>query len=181
MVLDKSHLFRAYDVRGVFGNEITPEMMFHIGIAVGKIGKKDFSDSCHVYVGYDIRQTSQLLAFSFVSGLTSQGIKVTYSNTSFPFGVVMYSGLQSNADFTAFITASHLPADWNGIKLYYGDGVGFAESKIIEIRDEFLSLSKQDIPINAWNSIQKITVQQYFDAYVSYLKKNLEMVVSIYF
>ncbi len=39
------------------------------------------------------------------------------------------------ADLIAFVTASHLPPEWNGIKFYYGDGVGFPEEKLMAIRD----------------------------------------------
>ena len=142
-----THIFRAYDIRGHYGSEINPLMMYNLGIAVAKVAQLEYStEELLVYVGYDVRKSSQVLAFSFVSGLASLGVHVTFSNTPFPFGVVMYSGLESNAKFTAFITASHLPPDWNGVKFYFGDGVGFSEAKIKKIRDMYIKIdSKTDL------------------------------------
>ena len=93
-----------------------------------------------------------------------------------PFGAVMYSGLQEKCDFTAFVTASHLPPDWNGIKFYYGDGVGFAEEKIIEIRDHFIANYNQaDQHYGAWNSIKPLTKKLHFDNYISFMKENFSL------
>ena len=173
--IDTNLLFRAYDIRGKYGNEINPLFMFRLGIAVGDVGKVEFGENLHVYVGYDIRQTSQLLAYSFISGLASTGTKISFSNTPFPFGVVMYSGLKSNADFTTFITASHLPPNWNGIKFYYGDGVGFAESRIVQIRDAFNKTELNDTQFTNWKDVQTVSVAHFFSEYISYFKEKFQL------
>ena len=173
---DKKNLFRAYDVRGIFGSELTPDMLHKIGISVCKIIEKDFSRKAKVYVGFDIRQTSQVLAYAFVSGALSTGAEVIFSDIAMPFGVTMFSGLQESCDFTAFITASHLPPDWNGIKFYYGDGVGFAEEKIIEIRDYFTTnFNNFDQFYADWNSVKPLHKKLHFDSYVSYMKENFSL------
>ena len=171
--MNKNQLFRAYDIRGIYGEEVNPNFMFKLGFAVAKVGMKEFGESVHIYVGYDIRKTSQLLAFSYVSGLLSKGARVTFSGHPYPFGVVLYSGLQSQANFTSFITASHLPPDWNGIKFYYSDGVGFSESKILEIRDTYNKIdSDQQI---SWKMIQQVIFKDYLLEYKSFFEKNFRL------
>lgn len=171
-----NHLFRAYDIRGIYGIELDSLMMFNIGISVGLKFQKNNTKESRAYVGYDIRKTSQLLAYAFVAGLTSTGTSVTFSNKPFPFGVVMYSGLQSEVKFTAYITASHLPANWNGIKFYFGDGVGVPESTIMDIRDIYNSQISDSIGVDVdWKKIQPITEKDYFKHYASFLKKNFSL------
>jgi phosphomannomutase len=179
-MMDKNHLFRAYDIRGIYGKEINSIMMYKLGVAIAEVAKSEFKiDEIQVYVGYDIRQTSQLLAFSFVTGLTSAGLNVLFSNQPFPFGVIMYSGLVSKANFTAFITASNLTPDWNGIKNYYGDGVGFSELKISEIRDMYNKINIDNLSLAGWDEISSIKVKEYFLKYVSFFKEQFYLNTSL--
>jgi len=134
------HIFRAYDIRGIFNQEITPINIFRIGLAFGtflqrKKGFKPKND--HVFVAYDVRQTSPLLGQAFAAGLMTTGINIEYSGEPLQFGACMYSGVKGKALATAFITASHLPPEWNGVKFYYGSGVGFSEEDNMNIRDIF--------------------------------------------
>ena len=172
----KKTLFRAYDVRGIFGSELNPEMLYKIGLSVCSIIKKDFSRKIKVFVGYDIRQSSQVLAYAFLSGAIATGAEVVFSDSPKPFGVIMYSGLQEKADFTAFITASHLPPEWNGIKFYYGDGVGFSEEKLIEVRDHFVvNYSRSDPLFAKWNELTFLHAKIHFDQYILFMKKNFSL------
>lgn len=169
----KKTLFRAYDIRGIYGSEINPEMLYKIGLSVCSVIGKDFGRKIKVYVGFDIRQTSQVLAYAFVAGTIATGSEVIFSDAPKPFGVIMFSGVQEKADFTAFITASHLPPEWNGIKFYYGDGVGFSEEKLIEVRDHFLTnYSQSESFFASWNEINFLHSKVYFNQYVQFMKEN---------
>lgn len=173
---DKKYLFRAYDVRGVFGTEIDPELLFNIGISVCNVVRKDLGRQPKLFVGFDVRQTSQMLSFAFISGAISTGAQVVFSDTPYPFGVVLYSGLAEKSDFTAFITASHLPPENNGVKFYYGDGVGFAEEKIAEIRDEYVRIvSSSPKHYVAWNEAVFVQKKVFFDEYVQFMVKNFRL------
>lgn len=173
---NKKRLFRAYDVRGLFGSEIDPDLLFKIGIAVCNVIKNDLKRRIRLYVGFDVRQTSEMLAYSFVSGAVSTGAEVVFLETPNPFGVVLYSGLSEKVDFTAFITASHLPPEMNGVKFYYGDGVGFSEQKITEIRDEFVRI--HDKPVESfvkWNEMLFLQKKSFFDEYAQFMKNNFSI------
>ena len=88
----------------------------------------------HIVIGCDIRQSSPPLTHAFIAGVTATGVHIHHTGTT-SFGQTLFTGGQMNADLIAFVTASHLPPEWNGIKFYYGDGVGFPEEKLMAIRD----------------------------------------------
>ncbi len=136
---DLIHIFRAYDIRGIFGEEITPQNLFRIGLAYGTFLQleKGLQDN-FVFISFDIRQTSSLLAQAFAAGVMATGINIVFSGEPLQFGACMFSAWQDQAFATAFITASHLPPEWNGVKFYYGSGVGFSEEDNMRIRDIFI-------------------------------------------
>ena len=129
------YVFRAYDIRGIYGKDITEELFRKIGIVLGKKKKK-------FVVGNDIRKSGKKLAKALMEGLGSAGANVIYAGTA-SFGQVLFSGFKLKADKTLFITASHLPPKWNGLKGYLGDGEPLLKEQIEEIRDEVIKI--QDI------------------------------------
>ena len=148
----KTTIFRAYDIRGCYGSDIDPIIFYKIGLSAGTYVKEKLHGKS-LAVGNDIRKTSQTLAYSFISGVTATGINVMYTGTS-SFGQTLFYGWKNKYDLISFITASHLPAEWNGIKFYYGDGVGLPEEELMKIRDKTLH---QQWHISPWN--QTGTVQ----------------------
>jgi len=106
-------IFKAYDIRGKVGSELTPEFSKNLG--------KAFADwlpsTGAVAVGRDMRPDSAELAEALIDGLTTQGrnvidIGLVTSDMSY-FAVGKY-----NLAGSAMITASHNPGADNGIKLY---------------------------------------------------------------
>jgi phosphomannomutase len=105
-------IFKAYDIRGLVGTELTPEL----AEAVGR-GLADFLPTeGPVAVGYDMRPDSQELAAAVRSGLRRQGRdvidigQVTSDMIYFAVGHLKTAG-------GAMVTASHNPGKYNGIKL----------------------------------------------------------------
>lgn len=105
-----------------------------------------------VVVGSDIRQSSVPLAHALMSGITATGIHVKHTGTT-SFGQTLFAGGVQHADLIAFVTASHLPPEWNGVKFYYGDGVGFPEAELIRIRDLVLG---DQFDLADWRTIGSI-------------------------
>jgi phosphomannomutase/phosphoglucomutase len=68
-----SHVFREYDIRGIYDSELTPEFAFHLGKTFGIFMKK----RGNVCVGRDVRRGAKSLEDSFVDGLQSTGCNVT--------------------------------------------------------------------------------------------------------
>jgi phosphomannomutase len=127
------HIFRAYDIRGLYKKDISPEIFYKIGLAAGRYVKKT-ANGKQLVVGNDIRTSSYPLVHAFIAGVSAIGVDVTYTGTT-AFGQTLFKGWELKQDLIAFVTASHLPPEWNGIKFYYGDGVGLPEEELMKIRD----------------------------------------------
>ena len=170
------HIFRAYDVRGLYNQDITPQVHFRIGVAFGMfILQKNFSlGHDFVYVSFDVRQTSSMLSHAFTAGLLSTGVNVEFSGTPLQFGACLFSAWRQGAYATAFITASHLPPDWNGVKFYYGSGVGFSEEDNMTIRDFFLSDKLLPTSVS-WNSVGQIKIKNLEHEYIKFLSDHFKI------
>ncbi|MFX1507526.1 MAG: hypothetical protein ACFFDC_15690, partial [Promethearchaeota archaeon] len=108
------------------------------------------------------------------------GINIEFSGEPLQFGACMFTAWKSNAFATAFITASHLPPDWNGVKFYYGNGVGFSEEDNLRICDLFIE-GKFLTP--NWDKVGQMTVKNLQEEYKSFLslkfslKRKLKVVI----
>ena len=158
-------IFRAYDIRGLYGKDIDPSIFYQIGLGTGTYVKEKLGGK-KVTVGNDIRKTSETLAFSFIAGVMATGMDVIYTGTS-SFGQTLFYGWQEKQDLICFITASHLPAEWNGIKFYYGDGVGLPEIDLQEIRDNTI---EKRYHLSNWNETGTIQSVDPKNSYLKFLK-----------
>jgi len=106
-------IFRMYDIRGKVGKELTPEMFVEFGLAIGTFLK----GTGLVAVGMDSRTSGDIFAKSIVAGLMSTGCNVlSLGIVSTP---IIYYVTAHFPDVTAgvMITASHNPAQYNGLKI----------------------------------------------------------------
>ena len=108
-------IYRSFDIRGKFPEEITPEEVEKIGKAiVVHFGVKK------VAVGRDIRPSADVLFESLSKGLTSQGCNVIdLGLTTTP--MTYFIGGSTDVDATVMITASHMPSEYNGLKITIED------------------------------------------------------------
>lgn len=128
-------IFKAYDVRGKVGSELTPE----VAEAIGKAFADWLPAEGTVAVGRDMRPDSAELAMAVIRGLTTQGRnvmdigEVTSDMIYFAVGNYQLAG-------GLMVTASHNPGEYNGIKLCREEAkpVG-QDSGLFEIRDEVIA------------------------------------------
>ncbi len=161
-------IFRAYDIRGIYQKDIYPELFYQIGLGTGNY-IKHVRNGSNMVVGNDIRQSSLPLVHAFLSGVTATGINVTYTGTT-AFGQTLFKGCETKTDLIGFITASHLPPEWNGIKFYYGDGVGLPEEELQKIRD--MTLHK-DYELAKWNNVGSVTNTDATQEYINFFKSKI--------
>lgn len=157
--MDKSiaSIFKAYDIRGKVGEELTPAVTNRVGKAFA-----DFLPTPgKVAVGRDMRPDSEALASALIDGLRTQGRdvidleEVTSDMSYYAVGKFKLAG-------SAMVTASHNPGKENGVKLYRDQVIAVAlDSGLDTIRDAVLNdnfkpaaahpgnLEKQDIT-DAW-------------------------------
>lgn len=107
--MDLSLVFKAYDVRGVYPDELDPEAAYRMGSAFAR-----FASTEAVLVGRDMRASSGPLSEAFLGGVThagADGIDLGEVSTDL---VYFASGVRSLPG--AMFTASHNPPQYNGIK-----------------------------------------------------------------
>jgi len=115
-------IFRAYDIRGIYGKDLTEEIMTRIGEAAGTLCPGTFT------IGRDFREHGAQLEEAFVTGLKKTGSNANLVGTC-PASLCVFANWKMKNNATAYITASHLPAEWNGVKFFHQDGVGFFEDE----------------------------------------------------
>ncbi len=108
------NIFKAYDIRGLVDTEIDPDFAFATGAAFARFLQIEREPGT-IVIGEDMRPSSPELADAFSAGATSQGmdvIRIGLASTDmlyFASGKLGFPG--------AMFTASHNPAQYNGIKL----------------------------------------------------------------
>lgn len=130
------NIFKSYDIRGVYPDELNEEVAYRVGKAFAVLVKKEVNKkSITVAVGQDMRISSPSLFAAVVKGITEQGVNVVdiglASTPTFYFGVSYYkydAGLQ--------VSASHNPGQYNGFKMTRAAAVPISgDTGIMEIRD----------------------------------------------
>ncbi len=166
-------IFRAYDIRGVVGETLTEEGVYHIGRALGSeaINRGDQT----VAVGRDGRLSSPALADALIKGLTDSGCDVIDIGMV-PTPVLYFAANYFDTRSGIMITGSHNPPDYNGIKMVlagttladdaiqglrqrilkgdYTDGQGKAQA--VDIGAEYIRRITDDIPVALSNSFKVV-------------------------
>lgn len=128
-------IFRAYDVRGRVPGDLDADVMRRIGRAFGSDLLERGADA--VVVGRDMRPSSEDLLDALADGIAAAGVDVQDAGFV-PYGPVLFAGWDRGLP-SAYITASHLAAGWNGVKFADGDGGGYLEEENMAVRDRFLA------------------------------------------
>jgi phosphomannomutase len=108
------NVFKAYDIRGLVDSELNSDFAFETGVAFARFLQIE-REPATVVIGEDMRPSSPLLAEAFSAGVTSQGmdvIRIGLASTDLMYFASGKLGLPG-----AMFTASHNPAEYNGIKL----------------------------------------------------------------
>jgi phosphomannomutase len=145
--------FKAYDIRGRIPDQLNVDVAYRVANAMA-----EFLGAKKIVIGRDIRQSSAELADAVAKGLTDAGVEVL----DFGLGgteMVYFATPYLDADGGIMVTASHNPADYNGLKLVReqsrpisGD-TGLEDIRAIAERDERLIASdpgeRRDVDIVA--------------------------------
>ena len=121
-------IFKACDIRGVYGRDLTEETIHRIGRAMGTlIGPKT------VVVGGDVRLSTPSLKAALMSGLGESGARVIDIGIV-PTPAFYFAKDHLNADAGAMVTASHNPPEHNGLKLVLGS-LPITDEELRTVRD----------------------------------------------
>jgi len=126
-------LFGTDGVRGTSNTyPMTAEMALRIGAAVGRFFRRDASGVHRVVIGKDTRLSGYMLESALTAGLTSTGMNVLLLGPV-PTPAVGLMTRSMRADLGVMISASHNPAEDNGIKFFGPDGFKLSDEAEIEL------------------------------------------------
>ena len=128
-------IFRAYDIRGVVGKTLTPEIVYQIGRAFGTEAWQRGEQA--IVVGRDGRLSSPEMADALIKGLCESGRDVIDLGMV-PTPIVYFATHYLNARSAVMVTGSHNPADYNGFKMVL-QGDTLTEAEIQQIYQRILS------------------------------------------
>ena len=155
-------IIKAYDIRGLIKNEITPDFSFSLGVAFAKFLEIE-REPATIVVGEDMRASSAPLAAAFSDGATSQGMDVIRIGLASTDMLYFASG-KLNLPGIMF-TASHNPAKYNGMKLCKSGAKPIGqESGLLKIR-KFI---EDGVPISN-RPVGSVRSQDLLSEYVDYL------------
>ncbi|MDR0797708.1 MAG: phosphoglucosamine mutase, partial [Nitrososphaerota archaeon] len=136
-------LFGTNGVRGLTNVVLTPDVAVKIGLAIGIFfGKKK------LVLGHDARTSGSMSIKAIISGLTAAMCNVCFAGMA-PTPSLQFAVKNHKMDGTVIVTASHNPAEYNGIKVIWSEGIETSHEHEVEIerlyfdnRFSFTSLDK---------------------------------------
>lgn len=155
MVNIKDSLFKEYDLRGIVGDEVTPDVSYKIGLGYGSyVQLKGYTK---VVVGYDNRLSSKYLTDRLINGLLDSGIDVI--NLGLVTTPMFYCAkYKLDIDTGIMVTASHNPKEYNGYKVSF-DNIGNAYGdKIRNLRDY---IKKEDF-LSGSGNLTNYDIKEYY-------------------
>ncbi|AQQ69175.1 phosphomannomutase [Microbulbifer agarilyticus] len=146
-----AHVFRAYDIRGIAGEEINEPFAYQLGRALGTIALQ--AGQKLLLVGRDGRNSSELLRDCLIEGILESGCNAVDLGLV-PSPVLYFACAKGkNANSGVMVTASHNPAEFNGFKIVM-NGRPLADDKLQDLR--VLMVSGQFASGEASNSQQDV-------------------------
>ena len=156
--------FKAYDVRVQIPIELNPDICYRIGNATA-----EYLDAKRIVVGRDMRLSSNDFADAVIEGLTDAGIEVLDIGLC-GTEMVYFGTMHLEADGGIMVTASHNPADYNGIKLVREEARPISgDSGLVDIR----RIAEGDERKLADGG--KRTSTNIFDAYIEHMLTYVEL------
>src|SRR5215472_16331632 len=126
------HVFRAYDVRGLVGSDINPDVFRQVGRAYGTLIRRN--GGRRIAVGRDNRLSSNDLKVGFIDGARAAGIDVVDIGPS-TTPILYFATAHWKLDGGANITGSHNPIDYNGVKMVHPGAAPLTEQEIQGLRE----------------------------------------------
>ncbi|MBO4412745.1 MAG: hypothetical protein J5779_01885 [Clostridia bacterium] len=162
----QNKLFGTDGIRGIWKDTISPELAFLIGKAASKVFERKDEKNI-IVIGKDTRLSCDSLVSAISSGLTACGIDVVFLGVV-PTALVPFAIKQHKAVAGIMITASHNPAEHNGIKFFNGNGYKISEEQ--ERKIEYILNFENEI--NSYNKLGKIEINtKSIENYIKNIKK----------
>ena len=154
----RPRLFGTNGVRGVYGQELTHDLVIDLCYALGTYFSKG-----PIVVGYDGRNSHAVLSRLVRSTLNSAGLD-TVNAGLIPTPCLQYAAKRLGYNGGVMITASHNPPEYNGIKPTASDGVEIPREDELKVEDIYYSKRFAQIAGTGHDSIDHNIVSKYIEA-----------------
>ena len=164
MEVPEKQLFGTNGVRGIIGEQMNPELVMKIGMALGTMRKG------RIGVGRDTRTSGPALSRAIIAGLLATGCDVVDLGV-LPTPAVQYL-VREHFDAGAVITASHNPPEYNGVKIIEGDGTEMDDAQTICLEGHLFA---EEFTLAGWESMGTLSaapemIHEYITAVAGYWK-----------
>lgn len=154
-------IFKAYDIRGIYGEQLTEDLAYQVGRAFAT-----FLKAKKTVVGRDMRPHSAPLFDALARGLTEQGATVIdLGLCSTP--MAYYANGKLGADSGIMITASHNPGEYNGFKMCRENAIPISGATGIKDIERIVQEQSFDPPADEPGRIETYTIA---DEYIAHIK-----------
>ncbi len=167
----KNTIFRKYDIRGVFPDDLDMDTTFRLGRVLGSMANSS------VAAGRDCRKSGSKLMSWLTDGIRSVGCDVTDLGVQ-TTPMTYFAAYTLNPDITVMITGSHNPPEYNGFKILYGHETIYGDS-IQDIRRRMEGLTTSVSPVTR-SELRNVSVREpYIDRLLGEfsLARSLKIVV----
>ncbi len=172
-----ARIFGTDGVRGVANKELTVELAMNLGKAGAYVLTKENAHKPTILVGCDTRISGDMLANALMAGICSVGADAVYAGVV-PTPAIAYLTKKYGMDAGVVISASHNPAEYNGIKFFSKTGYKLPDVLEDEI-EEVLRLNGAELPMPLGDEVGRITYKlDAKDYYVEFAKNLLKLDLS---
>lgn len=131
--------------RAFIGEEFTKDNVRLVAQALSNIMINEQAQEKGFVIGYDRRFLSDKAGKWFAEVVAANGIKVSFIDRFVPTPIVMFQAKEMGCIYSACITASHNPADYNGVKVFIEGGRDADEIITKKIEQQITHLTQQDV------------------------------------
>ncbi len=168
-------IFKAYDIRGIYGQDLNEDIFYRIARAYAQFC--GFTGKGKVVVARDCRTSSDSMFAAFAKGLVDEGVDVLdIGMASTPMSYFANATLK--ADGSVMITASHNTKEWNGCKLCKANAVPISGATgIKDIEKIFEGISLNEPPAGV-GEVTKVDISAQYAEHVktfAHLKRPLHL------
>ncbi len=172
-----ARIFGTDGVRGVANKELTVELAMNLGKAGAYVLTKENAHKPTILVGCDTRISGEMLANALMAGICSVGADAVYAGVV-PTPAIAYLTKHYGYDAGVVISASHNPAEYNGIKFFSGTGYKLSDLLEDEI-EETMRMNSAELPMPLGDQVGRVTYK--YDAkddYVNFVAGLMELDLS---
>ena len=166
-MISAKKLFGTNGIRGIVNQELTPEMAVKLGSAIGT-----FFGGKNLILGHDARTSGPMFAKAVIAGLTSTGCNV-FSAGMAPTPALQFAVKNHGMDGGVIITASHNPAEYNGIKVIWNDGIEISHEQETEIEKIYFEEKSRFAEWNKLGTTRKL--DNVNGEYIEAIKKHVNV------